>query len=174
MMNKSLTKKHHSFSLLLSALLFSTAILSTQAAFADKPLSHPQGKSKGDRSDKHHESRSHGDQRDGDSINISLHFGDRQRGIVHDYYDKDYRSGFCPPGLAKKRNGCMPPGQAKKWSRGQPLPRDVIFYDLPPRLVVELGVPPAGHKYVRVAADILLIAVGTSIVVDAIEDLGNI
>jgi len=68
----------------------------------------------------------------------------------------------------------MPPGQAKKWSRGQPLPRDVVFYYLPPRLVVELGVPPAGHKYVRVAADILLIAVGTSIVVDAIEDLGNI
>lgn len=172
-MNKSLTKKHHSFSLLLSALFFSAAILSTQSAFADKPLSHPQGKSKGDRSDKHYEGRSHGDQRDGDSINISLHFGDRQRGIVHDYYDKDYRSGFCPPGLAKKRNGCMPPGQAKKWSRGQPLPRDVVFYDLPPRLVVELGVPPAGHKYVRVAADILLIAVGTSIVVDAIEDLGN-
>ena len=33
------------------------------------------------------------------------------------------------------------------------------------------AVPPSGHKYVRVAADILLIAIGTGLVVDAIEDL---
>jgi hypothetical protein len=32
---------------------------------------------------------------------------------------------------------------------------------------------PAGHRYVRVAGDILLIAVGTSIVADAIQDLGR-
>lgn len=173
-MNKSLTKKHHGFSLLLSALFFSAAILSTQAAFAEKPLSSPHGKSKDNPSDSQHDGTSYGYQRGSDSVNIRLHFGDRQRGIVHDYYDRYYRTGFCPPGLAKKRNGCRPPGQDKKWSRGQPLPRDVVFYDLPPRLVVELGVPPDGHKYVRVAADILLIAVGTSIVVDAIEDLGNL
>jgi len=37
--------------------------------------------------------------------------------------------------------------------------------------VVQLGAPPAGHRYVRVANDILLIAIGTSMVVDAIEDL---
>jgi Ni/Co efflux regulator RcnB len=36
---------------------------------------------------------------------------------------------------------------------------------------VQLGAPPAGHRYVRVATDILLIAVGTGMVVDAIEDL---
>jgi Ni/Co efflux regulator RcnB len=39
---------------------------------------------------------------------------------------------------------------------------------------VKLGVPPAGHKYVRVAADILMIAVGTGLVVSAIEDLGRL
>jgi Ni/Co efflux regulator RcnB len=66
----------------------------------------------------------------------------------------------------------MPPGQAKKWRVGQPLPSDVIFYDLPPQLVVSLGTPPAGHRFVRVASDILLIAVGTGMVLDAIEDLG--
>jgi hypothetical protein len=32
---------------------------------------------------------------------------------------------------------------------------------------------PSGHKYVRVASDILLIAIGSSMVVDAIEDLGR-
>jgi hypothetical protein len=102
------------------------------------------------------------------------HFSAKHRTYVHEYYAEQFRAGSCPPGLAKKRNGCMPPGQAKKWRVGQPLPRDVVIYDLPPELVVRIGVPPPGHKYVRVAADILLIAVGTSIVVDAISDLSRL
>ena len=92
---------------------------------------------------------------------------------MRDYYVQEFQGGKCPPGLAKKNNGCMPPGQAKKWSMGYPLPRDVVYYDLPSQLVVRLGSPPSGHKYVRVASDILLIAVGTSMVVDAISDLGR-
>ncbi len=68
----------------------------------------------------------------------------------------------------------MPPGLAKKWRKGYPLPRDVVYYDLPPQLVIDIGVPPKGYKYVRVAADILMIAVGTAIVVDAIEDLSRL
>ena len=67
----------------------------------------------------------------------------------------------------------MPPGQAKKWEMGRPLPRDVVFYEVPQPLVVQIGVPPSGYKYVRVAGDILMVAVGTSMVVDAIEDLGR-
>ena len=101
------------------------------------------------------------------------HFSDRHRVVIHDYYVGQFQAGRCPPGLAKKRNGCTPPGQAKKWHIGRPLPRDVVFYDLPPPLVVELGSPPAGSRYVRVAADILLIAIGTGMVIDAIQDLGR-
>ena len=101
------------------------------------------------------------------------YFADRHRSVVHEYYDAQYHAGNCPPGLAKKRNGCLPPGQAKKWQIGRPLPRDVVVYDVPPILVERLGPPPAGHRYVRVAADILLIAVGTGMVVDAIQDLGR-
>ncbi|MDY0012516.1 MAG: hypothetical protein RBS40_06450 [Rhodocyclaceae bacterium] len=111
--------------------------------------------------------------RDGPGPGISLHFGDHQRGIARRYYHNEFSRGHCPPGLAKKGNGCLPPGQARRWTRGRPLPRDVVYYDLPPALVVELGVPPAGHRYVRVASDILLIAIGTSMVVDAIEDLNS-
>jgi Ni/Co efflux regulator RcnB len=48
-----------------------------------------------------------------------------------------------------------------------------VFYELPPKLAFEVGPPPAGHRYVRVAGDILLIAVGTGLVVDAINDLGR-
>ena len=106
-------------------------------------------------------------------MNVNAYFGDRERHVVRDYYADEYRGGRCPPGLAKKHNGCMPPGQAKKWSVGHRLPRDVIFYDVEPEIVIRLGTPPSRHRYVRVASDILLIAVGTGMVVDAIEDLGR-
>jgi len=79
--------------------------------------------------------------------------------------------GNAPPGLAKKHNGCMPPGQAKKWVLGKPLPAGVVYYSLPRKILVELGPPPPNHKYVRVAQDILLLATGTGMVVDAIDNL---
>lgn len=103
------------------------------------------------------------------------YFTDAQQRSVSGYYQRQFHRGHCPPGLAKKNNGCLPPGQAKKqWRVGQPLPAGVVIYDVPRSLVIKLGTPPAGQKYVRVAADILLIAVGTKMVVDAIEDLGRI
>ena len=101
------------------------------------------------------------------------HFGDAHHSAVREYYGGEFQSGRCPPGLAKKHNGCMPPGQAKKWELGRPLPRDVIFYEVPRPLVIRLGQPPAGYRYVRVAGDILMIAAGTALVVDAIRDLGR-
>lgn len=99
-------------------------------------------------------------------------FNDRDRGAIRAYFGETGGKG-CPPGLAKKGNGCLPPGQAKKWSVGQPLPAGEQAYPLPPELVVQLTPPPAGYNYVRVAGDILMIAAGSSLVVDAIEDLGR-
>ena len=92
---------------------------------------------------------------------------------IHEYYSDQFRQGRCPPGLAKKGNRCMPPGHAKKWSKGRPLPREVICYDLPPSILVQLGPPPSRHRFVRVAQDILLIAIGTGMVIDAVEDIGR-
>ncbi len=111
------------------------------------------------------------DDRRPDDKRGDYHFGDRDRTIIRDYYGGEVRSGHCPPGLAKKGNGCMPPGQAKKWVRGQPLPRDIVYYELPRDLIVRLPPPPSGHRYVRVAGDVLLIAIGSSMVVDAIQDI---
>jgi len=108
------------------------------------------------------------------SVTVRAYFGDRQRAVAREYFQEQSRAGHCPPGLAKKNNGCMPPGQAKKWSVGRALPPDVIYYSLSPELVIRLGQPPAGYKYVRVASDILLIAIGTSMVVDAISDLAGL
>lgn len=112
----------------------------------------------------------------GVSVNIQIggYFREPQRQAAYAYYEPRLRSGKCPPGLAKKHNGCMPPGQVKHWHRGQPLPREVVYYPVPAEVQVNLGVAPAGHKFVRVASDILLIAVGTGLVVDAIEDLGRL
>jgi Ni/Co efflux regulator RcnB len=128
----------------------------------------------GDRDQARERDREHRAERSTNSPRVSAHFTERHREIVHAYYGERFRVGDCPPGLAKKRNGCMPPGQAKKWRIGQTLPRDVVWYDAPGDIVLRLGMPPEGHRYVRVAADILLIAVGTGLVIDAIEDLNRL
>jgi len=111
--------------------------------------------------------------REGPSTERRGHFEDQHRAVVREYYTEQFRGGRCPPGLAKKNNGCMPPGQAKKWQVGRPLARDVIYYAVPQPLVLQIGLPPAGYRYVRVASDILMIAIGTGMVVDAIQDLGR-
>jgi Ni/Co efflux regulator RcnB len=98
-------------------------------------------------------------------------FDERQRLAVHNYSAPRFQSGHCPPGLAKKHNGCIPPGHAKKWRVGYPLPQGMIYHLLPPHLVSQLGLPGPGYRYVRVAADVLLIAAGTGLVIDAIQDL---
>ena len=156
-------------------------------AFAAKPDSPPgQGKGKGqsEASHKSHEaSEKHGSGKGkgaspGGQGNLvagkGVFFEDRHRDVLRDWLGQEYQRGSCPPGLAKKRNGCMPPGQAKKWQLGHVLPRDVIYYSLPAAILRELGRAPDGHKYVRVGADILLLAIGTGMVVDAIEDLSSL
>jgi Ni/Co efflux regulator RcnB len=142
------------------------SILPAAPAFAEPPGHAKQNKGSGNKAG------ARGD-RGGDSLSISISIGDRDRMILRDYYGGLAARGHCPPGLAKKNNGCMPPGQAKKWTLGRPLPRDVIFHDLPHDLRIRLSVPPQGYKYVRVAADVLMIAVGTGLVVAAVEDLMN-
>lgn len=166
-------------SLLISIVLIFmlTGLLPINLAWAEKPSwdrhdkgykHEPKGRSDWNRPEKgyQHESKGinqgHGRHR---------YFTEHQRTFIHDYYADYYRRGHCPPGLAKKHNGCMPPGQAKRWVIGRPLPRDVIYYDLEPRVLTHLGPPPAGHRFIRVAQDILLITIGTGMVVDAIDDL---
>ncbi len=143
------------------------AAVAIAPAYAGKPEWAGGGKGKG----KAH-AKKEGPEGEG-GARVERYFSDSHRTYVREYYAAEFHAGRCPPGLAKKRNGCMPPGQAKKWRVGEPLPRDVIFYDLPAALVVQIGVPPPGYRFVRAASDILLIAIGTGLVVDAILDLGR-
>ncbi|MDB5897929.1 MAG: hypothetical protein JWP22_744 [Ramlibacter sp.] len=101
------------------------------------------------------------------------YFDQRNRDVVYRYYAV-HPMKPCPPGLARKHNGCMPPGQAQKvWLVGQPLPRTVVVAPVPRQIVVSLPPPPAGHRYVQVAGDVLLVAAGSMMVVDGINGLMN-
>ena len=139
------------------------------ATFADNDKAKDKSKSKGKGHDKGAPTAEvqHG----GDVVVV---FNDRDRDEVHRYWVDSYGRGNCPPGLAKKHNGCMPPGQAKKrYVVGQRLPTTVVIQPLPPVLVTRLGRAPAGYEYVVVDGDVVKLAVGTRLVVDAITALLN-
>lgn len=152
------------------------ALVSAGPVYADKPEWAGGKKDKSEKKEKK-EKNDKRDDRDGredrgeGGDQTRRYFTDNQRVIVREYYEEQFRGGRCPPGLAKKRNGCLPPGQAKKWYVGRPIPRDVVYYEVPQTIVVRLGPPPSGQRYVRVASDILLIAIGTGMVLDALQDL---
>ena len=146
-------------------------LLGVGPAMADKPSWAGSGKGKSG-----HDNRGERHARDRDNDRADRHgkrghFDEQHRDIARKYYAQHYGGGHCPPGLAKKRNGCMPPGQAKKWQMGRPLPREVVYYEVPRTLVMQIGAPPSGYRYVRVASDILMIAIGSGMVVDAITNL---
>jgi Ni/Co efflux regulator RcnB len=165
------------FKLKCALAVFIGAVLTVNTAVADKP-EWAGGGNKGGKSDHSGQREEHrGDRSDGDNRRGAHdkrgHFEARHSAIVRDYYGSQMRGGHCPPGLAKKRNGCMPPGQAKKWQIGHRLAPDVTYYHVPQPLVTQIGPPPSGYRYVRVASDILMIAIGSGMVVDAIRDLGR-
>ena len=103
---------------------------------------------------------------------VTIVFNDTQRGEVRSYFVNAYGRGNCPPGLAKKNNGCLPPGQAKKrYVVGHSLPSGIVVGELPVELSVRVGPAPAGYRYGILDGDLIKLAVGTMLVVDAIEGL---
>ena len=103
---------------------------------------------------------------------VTVVFSGTQREAVRSYFVTQHGRGNCPPGLAKKNNGCLPPGQAKKrYVIGHPLPHGIVVGELPLELSVRIGTAPAGYRYGIVDGDLVKLAVGTLLVVDAIEGL---
>ena len=154
------------------ALVITLLLAFSLPALADKP-SWAGNKGNNSKNNKKDKANSSSHDKYSDVVNLNVYFNNEQRKVIRNYYQEEYHRGHCPPGLAKKNNGCMPPGQAKKWKKGYPLPRDVVYYDLPSALVVQLGRPSKGNRYVRVANDVLLMAVGTGMIVDAIQDISS-
>jgi hypothetical protein len=99
-------------------------------------------------------------------------FTDGDREAARDYFVVKHGRGKCPPGLAKKNNGCLPPGHAKKrYVVGQKLSPEVVLEEPPVELTVKLRPCPPGYRYVMLDGDLVKLAVGTMLVVDAIDGL---
>ena len=104
---------------------------------------------------------------------VTIVFTDKQRAATQSWYAEQQGKG-CPPGLAKKNNGCMPPGQAKKrYAVGHPLPAGIVLQPLPSELSRRVGVAPPGYIYAQVDGDLLKLAAGTLLVIDAIQGLSH-
>lgn len=127
--------------------------------FADKPAHAGKGKGHGHGRAEENEGRGAG-------------FSDHDRELVRVLLVEQYGRGNCPPGLAKKNNGCLPPGQAKKrYMVGRPLPATIVVQPLPASIEARLGAAPSGYRYAIVDGDVVKLAVGTMLVVDAIGAL---
>ena len=140
---------------LVAGLVAAAVLCGTSPLHADKPEK-SKGKSKGQEKD----------------AAVVVTFTVDQRQGAQAYFVEKHGRGGCPPGLAKKNNGCLPPGQAKKrYVVGHALPRDIVTEKVPAELSVRIGAPPAGYAYVMLDGDLLKLAVGTLLVVDAITGL---
>jgi Ni/Co efflux regulator RcnB len=183
MSDSVLLRSSRNFAFVLAAALACTASFAEKPEWAgggEKGGKHEQNAQKNKNKERNSQrvENSPSDKRSGNAsragnVKVGGYFSDQQRVVVTTYYGEQFKAGRCPPGLAKKNNGCMPPGQAKKYIVGQRLPSNVIYYDVPRSVVYQLGAPPSGHRYVRVASDILLLAIGTGMVVDAIQNLSE-
>lgn len=148
------------------------ALSASAGAFADKPQKPDKKQDKGKAGDKAQQKGQNKD-KGGDS-HVTLVFGSSDREAARAYFSQKYGRGNCPPGLAKKNNGCLPPGQAKKRYRvGERLSRDVVWVEAPAELVVRLQPISSGHRYVIIDGDLVKLAIGTLLVVDAIDGLIN-
>lgn len=99
----------------------------------------------------------------GVDIDVAIVLGDRERQIVRDYYGSN-----CPPGLAKKNNGCLPPGIAKKrYEIGRRIPDGWDY--VPDELIIRLPRLGGDRAYRLVDGDLVVVAVATLIVLDALD-----
>lgn len=146
-----------------------TFALAAAPAFAGKPDHAGQGQGKG----KGNDQGAPAAKSQGGGGGSPHAFSSAQRSSYLDWYTREYHGG-CPPGLAKKNNGCLPPGQAKKrYAIGAPLPHGVVLGPLPSSLAILLGAAPPGYRYGILDGDVVKLAIGTALVVDAIEGLAN-
>jgi|GEM_PF-1492052 len=160
---------HHKIGLRIARLLAASLGLAAQAACAGVG---PPGQSYVQSHDTLNGPASHRIVQFAAHISARRGFTSHQRDYLHDYYRDQIHRGTCPPGLLKQHGACVPSGQPRRWRLGHPL-TGVTYYDLTPPISMNMGMPPPGYRYVRVGPDILMIATGTGIVVDAVTGLSQ-
>ena len=100
----------------------------------------------------------------------------RDRDAAFAYYRDEIAAGRCPAPLVHKGKACGAPAATptKAWRLDQPLP-DSVKADAPPAgLIAKLSPSPAGHQYMRVDTDILVIGIGTRNVAALVVDLSRL
>ncbi len=61
----------------------------------------------------------------------------------------------------------------RAWVVGQTLPGSIVYVPVAPSVLVSLPPSPPGHHYVQVADDILLLALGSRMVVGALDNFSR-
>ena len=100
----------------------------------------------------------------------------RDRDAAFAYYRDEIAAGRCPAPLVRQDKACgaPPPPASRAWKLDQPLPDGVKGEAPPPGLIAKLSPSYAGHQYLRVGTDILIVGVGTRNVAALVVDLSRL
>lgn len=107
---------------------------------------------------------------------LNMLVSQRDRDAAFAYYRDEIAAGRCPPPLVRKDKACGAPAAlpTKAWRLDQPLPDGLKADAPPPGLIAKLSPSPAGHQYMRVDTDILIIGIGTRNVAALVVDLSRL
>jgi hypothetical protein len=99
----------------------------------------------------------------------------RDRDAAYAYYRDEAAAGRCPAPLVRKDKACRAPpaSTTRAWKLDQPLPDSVKPEAPPPGLIAKLSPSPAGHQYMRVGTDIIIMGIGTRNVAALVVDLSR-
>ncbi len=101
------------------------------------------------------------------------YFNTKVRDSVREFFAQSRGSDVCPPGTIMREMRCEAIIAARKWKFGEPVSGDLTLKEVAPTLLERLGPPPAGHRFVQVGVDVLLLA-DDGRVIDAVLDLGQV
>jgi hypothetical protein len=107
---------------------------------------------------------------------LSMVVPQRDRDAAFAYYRDEAAAGRCPAPLLRQGKACNAPAAptARAWKLDQPLPEGVKAEAPPPGLIAKLSPSPAGHQYLRVDTDILIVGLGTRNVAALVVDLSRL
>lgn len=99
----------------------------------------------------------------------------RDRDAAYAYYRGEVAAGRCPAPLVRKDKACSAPAAGRQvWKLDQPLPDGVKAEPPPAGLIAMLSPSPAGHQYLRVDNDLLVVGLGTRNVAALVVDLSKL
>jgi hypothetical protein len=107
---------------------------------------------------------------------LNMVVSQRDRDAAYGYYRDEIAAGRCPAPLVRKGKECSAPPApaARSWKLDQPLPDGVKAEAPAAGLIAKLSPSPAGHQYLRVDTDILVVGLGTRNVAALVVDLSRL